>query len=157
MKLEIKRFYPFDKAGIFETGIVAAKLFEAIRYYNKHSLRFIFDADTPENMMKSIKESKMTVLYAVLNGKKIIGFTTFKDSGDRDEDDREMQIFMMPRWRFKGYGQEVLYLSEEFICKRYKKVKTLSAQISNKEVRSLLEKSYWEDCCFCGEMIKYLR
>ena len=97
----------------------------------------------------------MVVLYVVLNNE-LISFITFEDS---DFNEKEMQIFMTPNWRFKGYGLICLLMAEKFMLKRYKNLKSITAQPCNTQITSILYKANWFDCCDgdCGDFRKDLR
>ena len=156
--MHIKRFFPLNKETPSQNLFILKTLFKTINFYKRNKLNFIFDSDTEKDMIKSMRQSKMTVLVAIKK-EKIIGFVTFRDSGEHDESDREIQIFMLPRWRFKGYGERIILETEYFIFKNYRKVKTLSAQPTNPQIKSVLLKADWTPCCGgdCGDFIKFIR
>jgi len=122
--LEIKRLFPLPKNIAKKEACVCHALFETNLFYKRKKLNFIFDSETHKRMIKSIKSNKMVVLYAVLNDE-IISFITFTET---EEDEKEMQIFMTPNWRFKGYGLTCLLMAEKFMLKRYKRLKSLTCQ-----------------------------
>jgi RimJ/RimL family protein N-acetyltransferase len=154
-QLEIKRLFPFSKEITNRDAAVFHALFETNKFYKRKKLNFIFDSETYKKMIKSIKCSKMIVLYAVLNDE-IIGFITFEET---EEDEKEMQIFMTPNWRFKGYGLTCLLMAEKFMLRRYKRLKSLTCQPTNLHIINVLDKASWYECCegFCGDYRKDFR
>jgi len=151
-QLGIRRLFPFPKNITKKEALVCHALFETNLFYKRKKLNFIFDSETHKRMIKSIKSNKMVVLYAVLNDE-IISFITFTET---EEDEKEMQIFMTPNWRFKGYGLTCLLMAEKFMLKRYKRLKSLTCQPTNPYIISVLEKASWRECCegFCGDYRK---
>jgi|GEM_PF-3699607 len=158
MNITVKKFFPLSKENTIQNLFITQTLFETISFYKRKKLNFIFDSDNINNMLKSIKLSKMVVLVAFKKDK-LIGFVTFRDSGEHDDTDREVQIFILPKWRFRGHGTNILLEAEYFIFKNHKKIKTLSANPSNPQVESILINAYWESCCGgdCGDFRKFIR
>ena len=75
----------------------------------------------------------------------LVGFVDDRYLGFINFDGESIDIFLVPKMRFKGWGLHFLLLAERFLMKKDKDLTVINAQIINKQSASIFEKAGYID------------
>lgn len=144
---EVRRFNPNNK-DYYRTELEA--LFLCYKFYSnkkKDAINFFFHVESKKDLINY----KDLDIFSFYMNDIIYGFAT----SDKDAEEKEVQVFMMPKKRFKGYGLIFILALEKYLYNNYKKLKSVYAQCNS------LSRNTFEDAGYIqaidGDFYKNIR
>lgn len=144
--MSLSEFKP-DKSDGYRSELDA--LYLCHNFYSKKrkfKANFFFFIKGKEDL-RNYDELKILTFYV---DNVIYGFATI----DNDRNEKEVQIFMMPKKCFKGYGLILLLNLEKYIYINYNQVREIYAQCNDLSENTFITAGYDDDM---GDLYKRIR
>ena len=113
-------FYKSSMLSIRQSTLEDLSLFSSsVEFYRKEKLDFA-NAQDLENISDWFLDTEKTYL-TILNESEIVGFSIFRYN--ERVLNGEIQLFLLPDFRHKGFGLQALVGSELFLMRKYPKLR----------------------------------